>query len=75
MDTLFAEALKVVPVGQALVLILLVWIGNSVRSVRDSATKLEQGLGRMQEWQKGHEKLDDDRHKTVMDTFEKFTAR
>ena len=46
------------------ILILIGWVGVSVRAIFQQLRNMNGRLGKMEEWGRGHEKLDDERHET-----------
>lgn len=61
MEQIIHEMMKVLPAGQALGLILLVYMMKVLKEVRDQVREINGSMREMKEWQKGHELLDDER--------------
>ena len=71
MEALIAEAMKVMPLGQALVLVFLYFIIKTIREVRDSIITMNGTVREMKVWQDSHEKQDDERHDLIMTQLER----
>ena len=59
MDHILTEALKVMPLGQVVVIGLLYFILKDIRGVREQFTKLNGSVGTMKQWQEDHQRVDE----------------
>ena len=66
METIFSEFSRVLPAGQVIALMLLAYIVTVLKQVRDQVREINGSMRVMKEWQKGHELLDDERFKALM---------
>ena len=66
METIVVELSKVLPAGQLIGLLLLIYIVTVLKQVREQVREINGSMRVMKEWQKGHELLDDERFKALM---------
>ena len=59
MEQLLAEALKVMPFGQVVVIYLLYMILRDIRGVKQQFTTLNGSVGKMKQWQEDHQRTDE----------------
>ena len=50
--------------------VLLTWAIRGIFSIRDHLARLNGSMAVMKEWQEGHEKVDDDRHRESLGRFD-----
>lgn len=65
MELLISEAMKIMPPGQVLVLVMLAFIMKLIRDVRDQFRLLNGSVKELKAWATHHEKQDDQRHEEV----------
>lgn len=62
MDALLNEALKVLPVGQVVVLLLMAFIIKVIKEIRDELKDMSGSTKVLQQWCRDHEQIDLTRH-------------
>jgi len=65
MELLFTEAMKIMPAGQVMVLVLLYFVMRLIKELRDEFRKMNGSVKELKQWAKQHEDYDRERFEDI----------